>query len=218
MSKQLQNLTAVKKGFGSKGIKLFSALLAGIMVFLSFRTDAYALDWDKRVDLVMAAQAELDAGEGDYEDGTNKYGYWYADKMGSPTFKRRWFFDVEYASVPWCTIFVSYCAEQAGIGTEDIPLEMSTERMYQWFFDNDKFRDKGTYTPEPGDLVFFENDKGLCHVGIVKSVVIMSIPAENYTGIDVTVIDGNFLGKVTEHTYYGEKTELNMWIKGYGRN
>lgn len=217
MSKQIQNSLSIKKGFGSKGIKLFSALLAGIIMFLSFRIDAYALDWDKRVALVNAAQAEL--GERDYDNaGNNKYGYWYADKMGSATFKRCFFWDVPYSSVPWCTIFVSYCAEQAGIGTEDIPLEMSTPNMYDWYVDNDKFRAKGTYTPEPGDLVFFENDEGLCHVGIVKSVKITSIPAENHTSIDLTVIEGNFDNAVAENNYYGENTISSMWIKGYGRN
>ena len=220
MNKKLQKLIAVKKGFGSKGIKFFSASLAVIILLLSFNIDAYALDWDKRVALVNAAQAELDAGERDYDKaGNNKYGYWYADKMGRATFKRWVFWDVPYSSVPWCTIFVSYCAEQAGIGTEDIPLEMSTPNMYNWYVDNDKFRAKGTYIPEPGDLVFFEDDKGLCHVGIVKSVQSTSIPAENYTCIDaMTVIDGNNGNAVTETTYYEEKTNLPMWIKGYGVN
>ena len=224
MSKKFQNMVAVKKGFGSKGNRLFSALLAGTILFLSFNTDAYALDWDKRVALVNAAQAELDAGEKDYDGaGNNKYGYWYADKMGSDTFSQwswdKWrFVETPYSSVPWCTIFVSYCAEQADIGTGDIPLEMSAPRMYQWYVDNDKFRAKGTYAPEPGDLVFFEKDDGICHVGIVKAVTILSLPAVNYTGYDVTVIDGNNCEAVAETTYYGERTETDMWIKGYGRN
>ena len=74
-------------------------------------------------------------------------------------------------TVPWCAIFVSWCAAHSGAGEAVFPKHASCtlgrekwKRLGRW-----RGRD---YDPLPGDLVYFDHDlSGDCdHVGIVVSV------------------------------------------------
>ena len=98
----------------------------------------------------------------------------------------------------WCHAFVSWCA--AGISTGIVPKTASTSAGMSWFQQKNRFRRKGTYTPERNDLVYFKT--GRSHVGIVERVA----------GNTLHTIEGNSSDMVKRRTYsLSEKT-----ITGYG--
>lgn len=105
----------------------------------------------------------------------------------------------------WCHAFVSWCANECGfIESNIIPKTAACETGRQWFIHKQQYQKAGSYTPETGDIIYF--DKGGVgeshHVGIVEYV-------EN--GI-VHTIEGNKNNQVMrghyELTYKG--------IMGYG--
>lgn len=106
----------------------------------------------------------------------------------------------------WCGVFVSWCANQAGIPTSVIPVTASVDSYYSWFKSRGQYIKYSAGTPQPGDLIFIDWDKqhgSIEHVGIVVSV-------EN--GI-VTTVEGNYSNKVSCNTY-----ALNSgYIVGYAR-
>lgn len=123
---------------------------------------------------VRAAEKELAAFE---PGGGDKYVRWYG---GFPD------------GVPWCAIFVSWCAAQAGLPEDSLPKHASCT----WA--RERFRELGRwhgpdYQPSPGDLVYFDWDgSGDCdHVGIVKSC----------NGLSFTTIEGNSGGALRQNIY-----------------
>lgn len=80
--------------------------------------------------------------------------------------------------VDWCAIFVSWCADQCGyIDAGVMPKFAGCVQGSRWFKDRGLWHDK-SYTPSPGDIIFFDwNDPGGFsgpqdgvpdHVGIVE--------------------------------------------------
>ncbi len=118
----------------------------------------------------------------------------------------------------WCNYFVVWCARKAGISPEAITgtssydgnctIYMNALKNQGRFFEND-----GSYTPQKGDLVFYNSNKSTAssiHVGFVLS-------ADENT---VTTIEGNIsvgstrgVGKNVRnrYSYVG-----NMIITGFG--
>lgn len=97
---------------------------------------------NQREDIVAVAKTQLGYTEG-YNNDT-KYGDWY----GLP-------------NRAWCAMFVSWCANQAGISTSIMP-KISYVPNY---FSNSAFTIKSSgYTPQPGDLFI---TKSRDHVGLV---------------------------------------------------
>lgn len=111
-----------------------------------------------------------------YKEGPNndtKYGDWY----GLP-------------NNPWCQMFISWCADQAGIGTDIIPRTASCPTALEWFMKRDGRI--GDIPAQPGDLVFYEWSGEIAaraadHVGIVEKVE-GSEPCEQI----LTTIEGNY--------------------------
>lgn len=65
----------------------------------------------------------------------------------------------------WNATFVSFCLNYAEISAEELPVSTACESWVALlsgeqagFEDCDLFRAAGTYTPEPGDLIFFDTD------------------------------------------------------------
>jgi hypothetical protein len=72
---------------------------------------------------------------------------------------------------PWCAMFVSYCADKAGVQTSIIPKHASCSVGVSWFKRVGRWHDRAGYTPEPGDIIYFtQNGKTAAHVGIVTKV------------------------------------------------
>lgn len=103
---------------------------------------------------------------------------------------------------PWCAMFVSWCANQAGfIDSGIIPKFASCKVGVAWFQNKNAFHREGTgYTPQPGDIVFF-GPGGSSHTGIVISA------DANY----VHTIEGNTSDEVAERDHPRDSK-----IYGYG--
>lgn len=102
--------------------------------------------------------------------------------------------------VEWCACFVSWCANECGyIDAGVIPKFAGCQIGVNWFKERSEWQDR-TYTPKPGDIVFFDwdnkggsgpQDESADHVGIVERIV---------DGVIYT-IEGNSEDQCAERTY-----------------
>ncbi len=75
----------------------------------------------------------------------------------------------------WCAMFVSWCANVAGISTSIVPCHAYTPFGLQWFIDNGLAHSRasivnGQYTPKAGDIIYFRSGSSSAitnHIGIV---------------------------------------------------
>lgn len=133
------------------------------------------LTGDQRTDIVNVAMSQLGYTEGNGKTelsglaGGNKnyteYGLWYDNIYGPEGFNH----------AAWCASFVSWCAYQAGISKQTVYYHAFTPYGLSWFEDQGLAYsraqvEKGNYTPQPGDIVYFKssaNNQRVNHVGIV---------------------------------------------------
>lgn len=139
--------------------------------------------------LVKIATEELGYVEG--ANNNTKYGAWY---------------NLNYE--PWCAMFVSWCANQAGIGTDIILKYCGCTAGMKWFNDKGQFQSRQSgYKPKAGDIVFFRdigetNPTLSTHTGIVYAC----------DGIRVYTIEGNSADMCRKRSYY----LTSEYIMGYG--
>lgn len=130
----------------------------------------------------------LSSGEG---DNINPYGEWYG-----------------LNGEPWCAMFVSWCANKAGILGDVVPRYCLCSDGVSWYRARGRYRKKGTYEPVPGDVIFYATVSGFYrHTGIV-------IDYDSTTKM-VTTIEGNLSQKVAKATLY---LNGNNDIDGFGIN
>lgn len=130
-----------------------------------------------------------------------KYGAWYGMNYN-----------------PWCMMFVSWCAAQAGISQDVIPKMAYCPYAVVWFSSRGRFVRAGSGQPQAGDVIFFTDDGQTAeHVGLVEQVA----------GSRIHTIEGNSSNRVCRRSYaandssllgwgrpaYGEKKEEAMDIK-----
>ena len=134
--------------------------------------------------LISVAASQIGYQEG--PDHATKYGTWY----GLP-------------NEPWCAIFVSWCANKAGIDTSVIPKHASCDKGVTWFKNKSKFKTRVSgYTPKAGDIIYFGSASDATHVGIVEKV----------SNKRVHTIEGNTTDCVARRDYSLTSTD----IYGYG--
>lgn len=122
---------------------------------------------DPRTDIVNVARSQVGYQEGgswnqlsgEVYGGVNytEYGSWYG------------------VQDMWCAMFVSWCANVAGIGTDVIPKHSFTPDGLAWFRNRGRAYSRakveaGEYTPQAGDLIYYKsvrNKNTTNHVGIV---------------------------------------------------
>jgi len=145
---------------------------------------------NKRNDIITIAIAEDGFQEGPNND--NKYGEWYG-----------------WNNVPWCAIFVSWAADQAGVPTTIIPKYASVAIGLEWyrskgpeFYQSYQNTIDDEYTPIAGDIVFFKSN-GASHTALVIKVV----------GDRLYTIEGNTSDSVKLRWYYYKNYDK---ITGYG--
>lgn len=118
------------------------------------------------------------------------------------------------AQTPWCACFLSWALAQMKpehIDVEMIPHESHVNNYFQYFSksESDPYIWK-TSNPIPGDIIFFDWDKGsgngYDHVGVVLKVDETTTPHTIYT------IEGNTTNKVAVRNYQANDTV----IVGYG--
>lgn len=106
--------------------------------------------------------------------------------------------------VPWCNLFVTWCADQLGYyDSGRIPLYQAPKDSAKWFKSKGLFKNRN-YIPKSGDLIFFalQGESYPYHVGIV----------EKYENGYVYTIEGN-LDDVVQKRRYSHRG--NVYIYGY---
>lgn len=142
---------------------------------------------DQKRKIIEVAQSQIN-----YREGVNnatKYGAWYG-----------------MDHQPWCAMFVSWCAAQAGISEKIIPKLAYVPYMVEWFKTQKRYRGKKLYWPCPGDIIFFGDSS---HVGLVESV----------SGNTIVTIEGNTsrIGNSSngDGVYRRYRNIADPWIMGY---
>ena len=143
------------------------------------------LSGDWATDLIAIARTQLGYTEskvnfvieGGAKRGYSRYGHWY----GTP-------------HADWCTMFIGFCLEYAGIPKEDYPAYGGCSQYMNYFQRAGAWvEDETTYTPRPGDLVFFNwhGQQNPEHAGIVTGV----------SSSGIVTIEGNRNNQVLEASY-----------------
>ena len=129
--------------------------------------------------------------EGIEESGVNDvlYNTWYYGHK------------VSGGSYPWCAVFISWCAEQAGLSTDILPKTASVSTLMKFFENNGRYHSYTEYFPKVGDIMI-QKSNGYSHVGIV-----VSIDQEGFN-----TIEGDVNNKVSQCRYRYETTV----VTGFG--
>ena len=117
----------------------------GISVWASFE-NTHNNSGNQASDIVGVAQTQVGYSEG-YNSYT-KYGDWY----GLP-------------NSDWCAMFVSWCANQAGVDNSVFPSFALCSAGCDWFIKQGRFHYSGSYAPQAGDLIFYASYGNIYHVG-----------------------------------------------------
>lgn len=138
--------------------------------------------------LGKATNSQLDSPTANPGGDYTKYTAWYGGENG----------------VPWCAIFVSWCANQAHIHESTIPRTDDVWEMRDFYKERNRFYNISdneiaasfpidtNHRPTIGDLVFiYHNGDKYRHIGIVASVSSSSF----------TIIDGNWGNRVDTREY-----------------
>ena len=173
---------------------ILPALLAGQTLALSYSGSAsYAsgkyytalqgvtLTGDARTDIVAVANSQIGYQEG--SDSTQLSG----EVKGANNYTEygRWYGLQDM----WCAMFVSWCANTAGVPSSVVPYHSFTVSGLNTFQSWGRAYTRaavaaGTYTPQKGDIIYFKssrNSNPTNHVGIVTS----------YSGTTVYTVEGN---------------------------
>ena len=178
-------------------ICLFAVLFAGIPAgTVHGYSTGYPNNWentgDQARDIAKIAESQVGYTESGYNH--TKYNAWM---FGSD------------ASQPWCTSFVAWCANQAGISTSVIPKVARAASMRSGI---SNFYSPGQGTPKIGDIVFFSSyaNGSIGHSGIVTG----------YSNGTITLVHGNWGGNVCYGTVQwksGARISNSQYIVGIGR-
>lgn len=158
---------------------------------------------NQRIDIVEVAKTQIGYHEGSLEGTTSgsnnytKYNVWNGKISG---------YGSNGYGYAWCHAFVSWCANQAGIGTDIIPKTAGTSTGRSFFVNQGTYRQSaangGSYVPQSGDIIYYGSGSSPSHVGIVSSC----------DGGTVYTIEGNYSNKVGTRAI----SLSNSYIIGYG--
>lgn len=160
---------------------VFVATVLLLAVFSPVRVSAayentYQNTGDQRSDIIGVALTQV--GYTEESGGYTKYGDWF----GRPT-------------ADWCGIFISWCAEQAGVPTSVLRRNGIAKPSS---FGLSTYYESSQYTPKPGDLFF---SKGFSHAGIVYYV----------DGDSFYTLEGNTWYNGSAHSVMIRKRALNEY-------
>ena len=179
-------------------VVLGMGMCAGLPVSVAYE-NTYTNTGNQRADIVAVAKTQIGYHEGSLEGTTNssnnytKYNVWNGKIEGG----------YRYA---WCHAFVSWCANQAGIGTDIVPKTAGTSTGRSFFVNQGTYRQSaangGSYVPQAGDIIYYGSGSSPSHVGIVSDC----------DGSTVYTIEGNYSNKVGTRAI----NLSNSYIIGYG--
>lgn len=167
--------------------------------------------WNEDVISIAESQLGYQESKANYEvqedgkttKGYTRYGDWYGVPYGD-----------------WCAMFCSFCMNYAGVNKKAIPFESCCQDWIKTL-KQEKYKlyhKAGKYSPEPGDLVFFDWDsydaehlekREADHVGIVAELI---CDQETKEITKIKTIEGNSGNTVRYNTY----DITNSEILGYG--
>ncbi len=161
-------------------MSLIVALAVSALTITAVATyeNTHANTGDGALDIVSVAQTQVGYSEG--SNSYTKYGDWY----GLP-------------NSDWCAMFVSWCADQAGIDQSTFQKFALCSSGCDYFMSLGEFNYSGSYTPQAGDLIFYASYGSIYHVGLVVSS----------DSTNVYSIEGNYSDRVSEVTHslsYGD--------------
>ena len=163
--------------------RILSGTLACLLLFPAFCGTAQAASANSSASVISAALSQLD-----YEEeprGYTKYGQWFGVPRGD-----------------WCDMFVSWCANQAGIPTSVFPRSAGCTTHVRLFSKNSPYYVSaargGTYIPQQGDAIFFYNYPKYPGGNVVRHVGIVLCVENGY----VFAIEGNTLTNRLDYPYY----------------
>ena len=130
-----------------------------------------------RQKIIDIAKSEIGTSENPLGSSNVKYNTWYYGHA------------VSGANYPWCAVFISWCADQAGIPTSIIPRTASVSNLQTFFINQGLYKNKG-YNPNPGDIMI-QKSNGASHTGIVIES----------NGATFSTIEGNTSNKVAKRSY-----------------
>lgn len=116
--------------------------------------------------LIQTAEAEI----GYLEKASNSQLEDKTANAGSNNYTKyaAWYDGGSLQGQPWCAMFISWCAHQAGIPAGILYRHAYCPYGATWFKNNGRWHARGSYVPQRGDLIYFTNDGSLpSHVGIV---------------------------------------------------
>ena len=156
-----------------------------------------SLDTDPRVKRMVEAALEQVGYHEKNRDGSKgsgnmtKFGAWYG-----------------MDGQPWCAMFVSWAADQAGLLNDTVPRHASTALGVQAYKEKGLYATRNSdYIPKEGDAVYFRNKSGrISHVGIVV--------AYDQETNRVYTVEGNTNNAVRLRHY----DMNNPRIDGFGKN
>ncbi len=112
--------------------------------------------------ILSVAQSQIGIKESPRNSNRVKYSQWYG------------------LTGPWCDMFVSWCANQAGVG--NVVGKYAYCPSHVNYFKSKGWWHNAEYKPQPGDIIFFASHGTACHVGIVE---------RRNGSYSVTTIEGN---------------------------
>lgn len=130
--------------------------------------------------------------------------------MGSNSIKYNdWYYGkkVSGSSYPWCSAFVSWVADKAGIPKDVIPKTASVNQMYNGVKKSGGKEITDISKAQPGDIAIFGSDKST-HTGLVQ----------DFSNNQLHTVEGNSSDQVIKRTYAKGQRAVTLVRPNYSTN
>lgn len=157
-------------------------VLALILALSTLCPGAQAAQPNSSSSIISTALSQLDCEEGPL--GESKYGQWYGIPRGD-----------------WCDMFVSWCANQAGIPKSVFPRSAGCTTHVRLFDRMGRYQLSaargGSYVPQPGDAIFFYDYATYPAANVVRHTGIVLCVENGF----VFTIEGNTFTNRLDYSY-----------------
>ena len=139
------------------GLDFSTKYYVRIRTYKTAGKETYYSNWSKSVSATTHRNPIVDVAE---------------SQLGYSGGKKFWTWAGYSKRVAWCNIFVTWCADQCGFYKSGaVPLFQQPQDTLEWYQARRLFKKRGSYTPKPGDLIFFNwGTNHAQHIGIVERV------------------------------------------------
>ncbi|MDE6259456.1 MAG: CHAP domain-containing protein [Oscillospiraceae bacterium] len=163
--------------------RIICGVFACLLVLPTLFGKAQAASGGSSANLISTALTQLDYEEEPYS--YSKYGEWFGVPRGD-----------------WCDMFVSWCANQAGLSTSVFPRSAGCTTHVRLFGKSSPYYVStargGSYVPQQGDVIFFYNYVDYPKANVIRHVGIVLCVENRY----VFTVEGNTLTNRLDYPYY----------------